>query len=415
MPTPKPPVAIGAAAVVSLVAFSVAALADSVLISTLAVVVGAGLVVWLVRSASAQSAGAGSLAVFGVPVLMLGIGTTVVAAVSDGVDTTTSWNAGSDETTAAVQVIDDPDGLLAKVLDRADTIAPHGSESILSITFRDQYTDLDVLDQRSGMSVGSSYRDGEWDDRQPQAEHTPVTFSRAELTGFDLAAVQTKAEAAVHTLGLDAMDSHPADGLRISRQFRQDRMLVADFTVAMSNHVEVDMSGRVADTLDAGSFDTMLASAKRAMAANGIDPARRNVGELQFKSLDETSSSISATTVQSSGGVAIDFDAGPKRSVVLVPGQFAEVEAAKTWMAVDEDTFALQSVTQSVLDGIRVDAMRRFNVAAYNKPRVGVRIGHAPGADDGEGATITIRIGPSSLDAAAVYSMTGEYLRDGTW
>ncbi|GAC79462.1 hypothetical protein SAMN04488550_2197 [Gordonia malaquae] len=417
MPSPKPSVAVAVAVIVALGAFSLASLADSLALRLVVVVAGAVTVVWLVRSASAHSDAAGLTGIAVVPIVMLAVGTTVVTIASTSTDSfgADPPPAGADDT-SVLELVADADTRLRAGLDHADAMIPGGSAHLLAVDLRgDDAIGVTVLNPTNGKRMYASTSSAGWSEVSTSAAYTRVTFSRADLARLNLADASRKVEAAARKIGVDDEHQSSSPGIMIAPRSRPDNKVVATFTVSSDLGIEVDLNGDLPDTVDAGSMDTMLDAASRALKANRVPLHQRTLRELQFMSLADGASSISATSVQNSGGVELEFDTGPVSEITLVPGSFPTVRPSAEWARLQDTSFAFSSITTDLLNRIRDDAMKRFRSPAYDREVVAVRVGHAPGTDRDEGTTVTIRVGPSSADAAAIYTMTGEHLRDGTW
>ncbi len=402
MPSPKPHVTVGIAVAVTLVAFAVAAIADTLLVRFFAVVLGTVTAIVLVRSAGSRSTRAGVAGVFLVPVVMLGLGTTVVGALTDGSDTSsTNFSADSDS-------LKDPDSRLAAALDRADDMLERGSSQLLSITIDSGSTDVDILDPATGRRMSSSdYGDG-WRDVTISSAPSRLVFARSTVASLRLGDTMRDVDAAVAAMGPGPDNVSSTSSITVAPRGDSDNKLVATFDVGGGLYIEADMKNRLAGTLDAGQFGTVMVAANRMMADLGMNPARRNLRAIDFMALAEGSDSVGGSSIMIDGGVELEFDGGRYSRVFVKPGRFPVATERDEPADYSDTAFALARLDQPTLTAIRDDMMRRFSIPGYDRERVGFTVERS-GSDDE--LSVQMSVGPFSNGARAFYSTAGVFLR----
>ncbi|MEJ9079945.1 hypothetical protein WKY82_16120 [Gordonia malaquae] len=405
MRIPKPQATVGIAVFVTLVAFAVAAIADTLLVRLFAVVLGAVAAIVLVRSAGRRSTRAGAAGVFLVPVVMLGLGTTVVGALTDG-SGTPSYQESADDTTARADLVEDPNARLRAAFDKADELVPGGSGHVQLIDLDEDSTRVVVLDPNTGQQVTANESSSGWSDPTRDSASDRNTFGRADTARLDLSSAQKKVGDAARRMKIDLSERNSSDGIEISQRY-QDKKLIATFTVGGSE-IEVDMAGGLPDTLDAGSFDTVVDSMTRVMTTNGLDPRKRTLSDADFKSSLETAYFPGAGSVGHYGGFVLSFDSGPVARIEVVPGAFPVVTSAESDSRPSSGAFALSAVTMKLLTTIRDDVVERFHAPAYDRQAVGFEIERERDDTlDEYVPLITLSVGPSSAEAQAVYTLRG--------
>lgn len=229
MRIPKPQATVGIAVFVTLVAFAVAAIADTLLVRLFAVVLGAVAAIVLVRSAGRRSTRAGAAGVFLVPVVMLGLGTTVVGALTDG-SGTPSYQESADDTTARADLVEDPNARLRAAFDKADELVPGGSGHVQLIDLDEDSTRVVVLDPNTGQQVTANETSSGWSDPTRDSASDRNTFGRADTARLDLSSAQKKVGDAARRMKIDLSERNSSDGIEISQRY-QDKKLIATFTV----------------------------------------------------------------------------------------------------------------------------------------------------------------------------------------
>ncbi len=402
LPLPKPSVTVACAVVVAGAAFVLAAMADSLLVRLAAVVVGAAAAILLVRSAGSRSTAAGVAGVFLVPVVMLGIGTTVVGAVSDD---SVSTPFGETQDRSA-----DLDANMADALDRADGLIPGGSNHLQRITIDSSSTTVTLLDPTTGQERSSSDYGSGWTDSKPTSTSNRLVFGRSDVAALRLSDARDKVLAAIPTMGLSSTTDVEIGRITIEHR-SDDDMLVASFEAGGHLDIEVDMQSELADTLDAGRFDKTVETAVRTMNALHMDPRARNLRTIDFMAVKEGSDSIGASSIMIDGGIELEFDAGDYNRVVVKPGRFPVAYKRDEPAVAGDYAFALAAVRQSVLTSIRDDMMKRFSLPAFDRDAVGYTVERS---DSESPVDITMSVGPSSNDARATYTTTGRFQKKGS-
>ncbi|MFT3662274.1 MAG: hypothetical protein QM809_13045 [Gordonia sp. (in: high G+C Gram-positive bacteria)] len=183
---------------------------------------------------------------------------------------------------------------------------------------------------------------------------------------------------------------------------------MAEYTVAHRT-VEADMSGRVADTAKAAFVETVLEQAETTMRALGLDPTAPILTRIDFRTVTEGSSPISASSIQNSGGFSLALAGTRFSEVTVVPGCFPTTTERDTGSRKGE--FALAEITSAALIGARDDLLRRHDLPAFDGEVVAFAVGSAPGAHRGEGPVLRLQVGSGRSEALAVYSPAGRFLR----
>lgn len=348
-----------------------------------------------------------------IPVLLLVLGLPAAAVVSTvrehGAGSSHPGGSADGESGVTSGLPRDPDARLDQALDRADQLLPNGSAQLLSIDLDDRSTRVVVYDPHTGDAVSTHGSDGRWYSTDRRRANDRRTFSRDDLKNLDLAAAAGEVRRVAGELKLKADDVHPADGIELKR--RPDRMLVAEFTVAF-RPIEVDMDGRAADTVGAAYVDQVLAVAEKTLRNHRIDPTSPSIRQMDFRTITEGSSPITASPIQNSGGFALSLVRGPYSAIKVVPGTFP-LATPRTY-AENSGGFALTDFTASALLRARDDLLARNDLPAFDGDIVSFAIGSAPGGRD-EGAVLRLQVGSGRESGEAVYRRDGAFLRDGTW
>ncbi len=356
---------------------------------------------------------AAQIGVILIPALLLVLGLPAVAAVSavreHAAASSPSGGSADAENEVTSGLPSDPDARLDQALDRADELLPNGSARLLSIDLDDRSTHVVVYDADTGDAVSTHGSDGRWYSTDRRRANDRRTFSRDDLKNLDLNTATGEVRRVAAELKLNADDVHPADGIELKR--RTDRMLVAEFTVAF-RPIEVDMDGRAADTAGAAYVDRVLTIADKTLRDHRIDPASPSIRQLDFRTITEGSSPITASSIQNSGGFALSLVRGPYSAIKVVPGTFP-LATPRTY-ADNSEGFALRDFTTSALLRARDDLLARNDLPAFDGDVVSFAIGSAPGGRD-EGAVLRLQVGSGRESGEAVYRRDGAFLRDGTW
>lgn len=346
-----------------------------------------------------------------VPTLLFAVGIGVVAGIADGpAGSPSSTTAGSGGPAGGVteKLPSDPSARLREALDKADELIPHGSQTLLAIDLDERSTRVSVYDPNTGDEVRTYGSDGDWYSTDRSRATKRRTFARADLAGLDLNRAAGEVRKTAAAMKLDSAQTHPADGIDLAR--RDDDLLVARFTVAR-RPIEVDMRGEVAQTAGAGFLDTALPTAQAAMRKYRLDPAAPILRQLDFMAIEDGSSSVGASAIQSSGGVLLDFDSGPYESIKIVPGCFPEPRPRNSR---EYRGFPLTVVSTATLIKTRDDLLARNGLAAFDGEPIAFRVGTSPGDRSGE-VVLRMRLGPVSDRAQGVYTTSGLFLRSGSY
>lgn len=406
-------VALVGSATVAVAAFVAAGTLDGVALRVIAAIVGLGAAVVGVRAATGRSRTAALVGAVVLPALVLAVGTPVAAVIASegpGPFASESGGGSSDDPAASIDDLD-LDAQLAEALDHADRLAANGSSSILSMQFGTS-TSVDVLDRRTGDRLSSSRSGDTWSDPSSSRATSRDVYRRADLTGLSLSEAAKTAVAGARKLGDTAEKT--ADTIQIERRDSDKKLLLTFDSDDIMRDIQVDTRGRLPDTLDAGSVDTVMASATRIMEAAGLDAATTKLNTFDFQSIEVGSDVPGASAVQSSGGIAMEFDDGPLSEIVAVPGEFPELSERTTEPSPQENSFTVKDVPQRAVSRARDDLIRRRGLAAYDKEVVGFQV-EAVSNDDGDRVTaIRMNVGAVRDVEGGVYTLAGRFVRDGT-
>jgi len=303
----------------------------------------------------------------------------------------------------------DLSSLLSAALDRADALVPDGSDSVLSVELgTGGAVSVTVLDRRDGYEVRSSRDASEsrWRDADRGLADRRNVFARAELAGLDLTELAPRVREAAAPL-LTERSAGRSGVVEIARRSSDD-LLVASFLLSGVT-VQVGADGQIAPTIAAATLEGMRPVARAAIVEAGLDPARAELGELQYRAVADGSDSVGATTIMNSGGIEMRFSAGqPVDRIVVVPGQFPDIDRSP---ATAEPGFRFSAVNTSVLLKVRADIMRRAGSPPYDAALVGLAVGQAP-FDRELGPVIRMNVGPSSVKTAGMYTLRGRWVAD---
>lgn len=401
-------VRIGVAAAVATVGVVVAAVTEQRLVSAVAIAAAAGIALWSIGSLRPHGPvharrGAGivvaSILLAGIPAVGLLTPTDRVSAADDGQAVEESEP-------------DDLSAALARIVERADEVAPDGAASILQIEIDGDRETVYVLNQQNGMRVYTyRSRDAEWQPPTSMRTSERTVFGRQDIRRLDLNTARDRAIETWKRVGAtdpDVPDPAAAISVRIEPRSADDKV-VARFAGG-GFPIEVDGTGVAADTAGAASVGDFLDVADRAMVAAGLDPAEPLLNRIEFKSLDDGASWHG----RAEAGFELHFDGGPISSIAVDVGTFPVIR--KATVVAEPDGFSLTGLTGATMASVRDDLVRRGRVPAYDRDVIGARIGVAR-ADDRPGrvpVTIQMVVGPRSAEVAGVYSTRGRFLRDGT-
>lgn len=361
----------------------------------------------LLRRSSATAVRVGAVVV---PVLLLAVGVPVAAGLHSSERIASDRLAGAPPPDGDVtrRLPRDPNARLRDALAEADRLLPGGSGSLLDVDLSANSTRVRVYDRATGDEISAHESTGTWFPSTRRRATDRRFFARSDVDRLDLAAATVRVREVARRLRLDPTAAHPADGIEIKR--RTDDLLVAGYTVAF-RPIEVDMAGRVAETVGAGFLDTALETAAQSMRTAGLDPNAPTLRRVAFRAFTDGSSSVAASAVQNSGGVALDFSAGPLASMKIVPGCFPS-SAPRT--SRESDGFALTAVSAETLARVRDDLLARHDLPPFDGDLIAFEIGSAPGSR-GDGPVLRLRVGPASQHGEGVYTLDGDFLRSGTW
>ncbi|GAB08784.1 hypothetical protein GOARA_021_00210 [Gordonia araii NBRC 100433] len=295
--------------------------------------------------------------------------------------------------------------------DRADRLVPNGSATVLRVNLRDTWISVDVFDPRTGEEVSSSRSTGsDWSDSRKRRASDRRTFARSEIAALDLDRARGEVLEVGAKLKLVDESPHASDGITLKRRYQDDKF-VAEYSISGST-IEVDDHGRIPETTGAAVLETMLPVARRVMVEAGLDVRAPIIGRFDFRAFDDAASSVSATSVQNSGGIAIRFAGGPINEIVIVPGQFPIVRPITR--RGDSAGFPLAALTSETLLKVRGDVMARAKAPAYDADLVGLEVGPVPGARH-DGVFIRMQVGPVSHRTGGIFTLDGRWIRDGRY
>lgn len=393
-----------------------ALLAGSAWLRGLGAVIGVGIPVALVVSVRGRFGRPAGFAVLAIPLTVLLVGVPVVL-IGDGTGATGTGGTGSG---GAVDRADDgipasPNAALREAFDRADQLVPGGADSVITIRMDDDSSWLHVFDAKTGEEVMSWHGSSGWSEPRRTRANNRSTFSRADATDMDLDAALPEVRRVAQELGIDLDDPHPADDLEVTRR-REDGALLATFDVSQ-REIQVGADGQVANTVAFGFLDTVLDATAELLADLRLDPAAPTLRSMDFRAFEKDSRTVQATSIGMYGGVELDFASGPYTTIVAIPGRFPELRPRTSRESAG--LFALSDLRTGMLLTVRDDIAGRFRLPDYDLALVGFRVHQTPG-DRIAGifdppARIVMAVGPSSARADAIYTLGGEYLRDGTW
>ncbi|MCF8587968.1 hypothetical protein [Gordonia liuliyuniae] len=411
---PTPTAILVGAAILAVVAFVVAGTVDDTAIRILGALVGLTATIGGVVVASKSSRTAGLIGVGAIPLAVLVLGVPIAGLIdtddaSTSADTTKTTNPPRDQLVAEHSL----DAQLVEALTHADTMVPNGSASILSLRFG-WAPEIAVLDTRSGNKVTAS-RDGDgWSMPSRSRATERNTFGRADLENLSLSDAAAKVAEGARKIGDSGVVTNQTT-IEIRRRTDDDLLLVSFDSDDIMRKIQVDADGNLPDTLDAGAVDTVMVAAARIMKAAGVG-ARTPLTGFDFKSTIDEATIPAASPVQSSGGIAMDFDDGPVESIVAVPGEFPKVARREGLGYPRTPRFVLSELSQASVLRARDDLMRRNDSPTYDEDVVGFQAGDMPGDSGGDApARIRISVGPVNGNVEGVYSLNGRFVRDGSW
>ncbi len=406
------------AGVVGAAGLVVAAVSSNPVLRVLAIVVAVVVVALCVLSLRSTHPRQAVLPLFVVPLLAVVAGVATISVgnalrepVAPGVGDPGFSPRAAGTGGVADRIAANPDAALHAALDRADGLVPNGSATVLNIGIDGERVSVAAFDPSTGDEVSSSYSPSNgWSPPRHRRAHVRDTFSRAQVAGLALDKARPAVFAMAAQLKADLQYPHASDGITVARR-NSDGKLVAEFSLS-GNEFEVDERGRLADTAGAALLDTVMALAQRVMVESGLDPGAPIVERFDFRAFDDAASSISASSVQNSGGFVVRLAAGPVADIVVVPGAFPVIRSTERTYA--PAGFALTALRTETLLRVRDDIMARGKSPAYDAELVGLEVGRVPGARDDTPA-IRMQVGPSANRPAGVYTLDGQLVRSGRY
>lgn len=407
-PTPAP-ILILAGTSAAVGAFILPATVDEVAVRIVGALVGVLSAVAGVVWASRRSRTSGLVGAVVVPILVVAIGVPIVGVIDLG-DAEAPVPADARDTQALA--VADLDAQLLDAFGQADRMVPNGSASILELRFG-WARSVTVLDPRNGNQVTSSRSDDDWAASTTTRATRRDDFSRSDLTGLSLTDAASSVDGAARGLGDRAGADHST--ITIGRRDEDELLLVAFDSDSPMRTIQVDARGRLPDTLDAGAITTVMVAAARIMRSAGVSE-RTPLTRFDFKSIVDESTIPAASQIQNSGGIALEFDEGPVDRIVAVPGEFPIVHTRDGRAYPQEQTFVIGDLSQASVIRARDDLMRRHGSPTYDEDLVGFQIGDAPGDSGSDGpARLRLSVGPVNANVEGIYSLTGRFVRDGSW
>ncbi|WOC14165.1 hypothetical protein [Gordonia sp. MP11Mi] len=408
---PTPATVLVCATTLGVAAFVVAGTVGDTTIRILGAIVGLAATVGGVVVVSKSSRTAGLIGAAVVPLVVLVLGVPIAGVI--GTDDESTESGGSETTEAPVADELDLDARLADAFAQADAMVPNGSASILELRFG-WSPSVAVLDSRNGNKVSVSQSGDGWGTPSTSRATERDTFSRAELTNLSLSDAAVKVARGAREIG-DSGTVTDRTAIEIKRRSDDGLLLVSFDSDDIMRKIQVDADGNLPDTLDAGAVDTVMVAAVRIMKAAGVGP-RTHLTGFDFKSTIDEATIPAASSVQSSGGIEMEFDDGPVESIIAVPGEFPKVAQRDGRGYPRTPRFVLSELSQASVLRARDDLMRRNDSPTYDSGVVGFQAGDMPGDSGGDApARIRISVGPVNGNVEGVYSLNGRFVRDGSW
>ncbi|GAA4662322.1 hypothetical protein [Gordonia humi] len=386
------------AAVVSIIGFVVAGTVDHSLVRVVGALFGLAAAGAGAGLAARSSRTAGLVAVAAVPLAVVVVGAPV-AGILDAADSPPTATRHYDPPVRQTPAPKTLDEQLAAAIEHADVLAPGGSASILSIRFG-WASELVVLDPRDQSAVSASWDEDGWGSPSHDVARTRDTFAAVDLSSFSFRAVEPLIASAAKAIGDSGVGY--VGTVVIERRDPDHRLLASFDSDDPGRKLQVDARGRLPDTLDMASMDTVLAGAGRAMRAVGLDPRTTPMSEFDFRTTRDGANFPGASQIMNSGGVIMAFDDGPIDEILVRPGEFPIAGTGPTYSS--GRSFTLTDLTRAGLTRAREDQIRRHSLSDADRDLVGFQAG----GPFGEPRQMRMSVGP--MDVEGRYTFGGRYV-----
>ncbi|MBJ7287306.1 hypothetical protein [Williamsia sp.] len=300
-------------------------------------------------------------------------------------------------------------GQLASAVQHARTISPTAAQNILQIRLSDTGSDgVDVFLPDTGQVVSANRSSNGWRDQPPRGTRlrSADAFPLSDLDRFDVSTVASDMIAGDgKLLGLDI--KRPATGAAP----------LATGTVGPSvfdrRTVQARLTGEVAETFDPGDLAVSMRIAADAVRAARLPTAAPVLTRFEIRGTREGTPIMRAGSIQNSGGVLIEYSTETTTgSIVVRPGEFPTSESPpyeNKAGRLPRGAAAFDQLSERTFARIRDDAMRRGDVAAFDRTAVDLQVTQGS-SDDDYGPVIYAAVGPSSR-SQGTYGLDGAFLR----
>lgn len=296
-----------------------------------------------------------------------------------------------------------------------DKLGPTAADNLLDLRFTDTGSDYGtVFNPANGESTSvyiSTNRDVHTTPT-PSTLRKTSTFTAAEVASIKLTEIVGRMGQQFRAAGND----YNLETLQIKRSGPgQPIVLTGTFngpsTFPFGKTISARPDGTVAELFDPADFAASLHRARQALQLAGIGPSDHVLTSIQIRGTARNTPNLHASRIQNSGGVLIEFRTGDRDGdAVVVPGQLPEIVDRSYHSGASG--FSFDDISLTVLESVRAQAMQRGSLEPYESRAVDLEISDAPTDNFG----MAIRIQLAGVDAAAgTYSLSGEFLKQGTY
>ncbi len=295
------------------------------------------------------------------------------------------------------------DGMLRAITEQ---FGPAAANNLLSLRFTGSGSDYGtVLDPTNGDTTIVYINNGgdAFTTPSAQVQRKDSTFLAVDIAKTDLTEIADKMSAQVEAAGR----GRELDTLEIKRSGPGAPVVLTGTFGGKTVDALVD--GTVGEIFDPADFAISFQRARDALALAGIAPSDRVLTNFQIRGTHRATPIAHASELQSSGGVALEFQTVDRAGqIVVVPGELPEVTEESYHSRTQP--FAFDDISQEAFESVRAQAMQRGALEPYEREAVDIWMTDR----EIDPHRLAIRIELAGVDAATgTYSLTGEFLAPG--
>ncbi|SDU22450.1 hypothetical protein [Gordonia westfalica] len=293
-------------------------------------------------------------------------------------------------------------------------LGPGSTRNVLRLSYNlDSSSDQAIVfDPTNGRATNINVWDGGSNaSAMPTMDRADKTFDAATINPGSLGDIAGSMSAEVSPIVPDA----ELNGFEIQRpEPNEPVVLTGSFdpadTFIHDVEIEARTDGTVAQFFDPADFDAAFGVARDALGVADLPPDAPVLDEFVIRGIADNTPIISASSIQSSGGVLFRYTT-PTRSgqIVVAPGTFPE--ASGNTGRYRPDGFAFDAVSPQVFDRVRDDAMKRGSIPEYDRGAVAIEVSDPPFTDE---PPLAIRVEMARVDASkGMYTLDGQFIKAG--